>query len=173
MAYIPPQVPNIGANVPVWCGFKFLYNSNGGGAAGTYTGSIIVPAYCYLVDVMLINVVLWTGSDTITAIVGDGDDDNGFLTTTNLKATDLIAYEAASVGAGTALAGGLVGAYIANSQWTPGSGTYGRYAPVARTLTCKITAAGTATAGETHFLVSYVGPFAGATCLQSPVYAAT
>jgi len=170
---IPATQSWAGFNPVCAAGIKLLYNSGGGGgAAGTYLGDVVVPAYSYLVDVQLHGISLWTGSSTITAIVGDADDDNGFFTTTNLKATDLIANESISVAAGTALAGGLVGAYIANSQWTLGSGTYARYAPVARTITCKVSAGGTCTAGETHMIVLFIPPF-NSSPLGTPSYLAT
>ncbi len=134
---------------------------------------MVLPPYCYLYDVALIGVSLWTGTSTIGAIVGDGDDDNGFFTTTNLKATDLLAGEAISVNAGTAMAGGLIGAYVANSAWAVGGGTTNaRYNVTARTITCLVTAAGTATAGETHFLVTYT-QLSGSEPLGTPTYAAT
>lgn len=148
-------------------GFVFKYNSNGGGAAGTYTGTVKIPPNCYLVDVALYGVSLWTGSSTVAAIVGDADDDNGYLVSTNLKATDLLAGEAISVAAGTAMAGGLIGAYVANSAWAGGV-----YSTSARSITCLITAVGTATAGETHFIVKYMR-FSPSRGLGTPVYAAT
>jgi hypothetical protein len=173
---MPDQVcfarPYNGFNPIVMVGHKVKYDSNGGGAAGTYRASIIVPAYCYLVDVQLHGISLWTGSAGITGIVGDADDPDGFFTSRDLKATDLLANQSLSVAAGTALAGGGIGAYIASSRWTIGSGAYARYTPVARTITFLVTAAGTATAGETHFLVLYTEP-SGREPLGTPVYTAT
>jgi len=170
---ICPQRPYIGFNATRWVGHKLTYNSNGAGAAGTITSNIYVPAYCYLVDVQLIGVTLWTGSSTIAAIVGDADDDNGFFVTTNLKSGgNLAAGQRLAIGAGTAMAGGQIGAYVASSAWVVGSGTYGPYAAVPRIITCKITAAGTTTAGETHFVVGY-REFDATEPLGTPVFAAT
>lgn len=170
---IPPVQSYCGFNPWSMVGFKIRYDSNGGGAAGTYTASVVLPPYAYLIDVALVGVTLWTGSSTIGVIVGDGDDDNGFFTTANLKATDLLAGEAISVNAGTAMAGGLIGAYVANSAWAVGGGTTNaRYSTSARTITALVTAAGTATAGETHFLVSYA-IMSGSLPLGAPVYAAS
>lgn len=165
--------PYTGQNVVCWGGFIFKYDSGGGGgAAGAYTGSLVVPAYCYLMDVQLQGVTLWTGSGTVAAIVGDADDADGFITSTDLKATDLLAGESISIAAGTAMAGGKIGAYVANSQWCKGSGTYGQYATAARTITCTITTSGTATAGETHLLIAYL-PVHGREPFVAPTWAAS
>lgn len=170
-----PTRPWEGFNTDRWVGHDISYNSGGTGleaTSRTYTSNIIIPPKSFLLDVQLHAWTLWTGSGAISAIVGDADDDNGYFTTTNLKATDLLAKEAASVAAGTAMAGGLIGAYVANSQWVSGSGTYGQYAEVARTITCKITAAGTATAGRTLFLVRYL-EISGSEPLGVPTYLAS
>jgi hypothetical protein len=169
----PAIRPWDGYNPVIFTGHKIRYDSNGGGAAGTYTASVVVPAYCYLWDVMLVGKTLWTGSSTIAVIVGDADDDNGFIVSTNLKSGgELAAGQSVSIAAGTALAGGRIGAYIASSAWVVGSGTYGRYAEVPRTITALVTAAGTATAGETHFIVAYAQA-SGSEPLGTPVFAAT
>ena len=169
----PPR-PWVGFNTVRWVGHDIQYNSGGTGidaTSRTYTSTIIVPQYCILIDVMLIGVTLWTGSSTISAIVGDADTTNGFFTTTNLKATDLLAGESISVGAGTAMAGGLVGGYVANSQWGPASATYGQWSGAAgRKITCTVTAAGTATAGRTLFVVGYL-EFSGSEPMGVPTYA--
>lgn len=62
----------------------------------TYTGTIEIPAGAFLNDVQLVNVVLWDDSGTVTAIVGDDDDPDGWFTGVNMKATDLLVGEVLS-----------------------------------------------------------------------------
>jgi hypothetical protein len=116
------------------------------GAAGTYTGSVSLPAGATLIDIIVNGVVLWGAGTSATMIVGDGTDPDGYFTGVNLKATDLLAGESISF----ALAGGKAGAYIANSQVSP------RYAAAARTITGSVTTVGTtSTAGRTRMVVLY------------------
>lgn len=157
MATIPAK-PTVyeGFNASRWVGAKML--AANGTAAGVHKVEIEVPAGAILLNVGVIGVTLWNQGTSSTLIVGDGDDDNGFIVATDLQATDLLAGEAILVGAGTALAGGKVGAYIANSQWAVGGGsTSGIYRTTSRVITFKNTTVGTAaTAGETICLVNYL-----------------
>ncbi|QDV26345.1 hypothetical protein [Aureliella helgolandensis] len=121
--------------------------------AGTYTGSVPLPAGATIHDILVNGVALWNASGAVTLKVGDAADDDGFFTGVNLKATDLLAGESLSF----ALAGGKAGAYIANSQVTP------RYSPAARTINAIVTAAGTAgTAGRTRVTKQMGGGAEGA-----------
>ena len=113
-------------------------------------GQIKVPANSYILDVQVHGVSLWVSGAGASLIVGDGDDDNGFHTATNLKATDLLAGEANTM----EHPGGLAGAYTDAQQRK-------FYSASARTVIAKLTLATNATAasaGETRVLVMYCCP---------------
>lgn len=117
--------------------------------AGTYTGSVTLPAGSTLLDVVVIGVALWDNAGTATLIAGDNTDPDGYYTAVNLKATDLLAGESLSF----ALAGGKAGAYIANSQVSP------RYHAAADTVTAVVTTSSTGgSAGRTRVTVVYAAP---------------
>ena len=132
------------------------------GAAGTYTGSVTIPAGACLKDIIVNGVALWTAGTSATMIVGDASDDNGFFAAVDLKATDLLAGESISFDQ----AGGKAGAYIANNQVSP------RYYASGGTITGLITTVGTtATAGRTRMSVIYSAPASNSVTLAT--YAAT
>ena len=117
--------------------------------AGTYTGSVALPAGATLDDIIVNGVALWDNAGTATLIVGDGTDPDGYYTAVNLKATDLLAGESLSF----ALAGGKAGAYIANSQVSP------RYAAAARSIIAVVTTSSTGgSAGRTRVVVLWTLP---------------
>lgn len=121
--------------------------------AGTYTGSVTVPAGATILDIIVNGVALWTATTSATLIVGDVTDPDGYYTAVDLKATDLLAGESISF----ALAGGKAGAYIANSQVSP------RYSASERTISGVVTTVGAAgSAGRTRMVVVYVLPTASA-----------
>lgn len=120
--------------------------------AGTYTGSVSVPAGATILDIIVNGVALWTAGTSATLKVGDATDDDGYYTGINLKATDLLAGESLSF----ALAGGKAGAYIANSQVSP------RYSASARVISGIITSVGAGTAGRTRMVVIFTLPTASA-----------
>lgn len=126
--------------------------------AGTYTGSVVVPAGSTILDIVVNGVALWDNSGTATLKVGDGTDDDGFYTGVNLKATDLLAGESLSF----ALAGGKAGAYIANSQVSP------RYSASERTVSGVVTTSSTGgSAGRTRMTVVWVAPAATAAATKA------
>ena len=113
-------------------------------------GQIKVPANSYILDVQVHGVSVWVSGAAASLIVGDGDDDNGFHTSTDLKATDLLAGEANTM----EHPGGKAGAYTASEQRK-------FYSASARTVIAKLTLATNATAasaGETRVLVMYCCP---------------
>ena len=113
-------------------------------------GQIKVPANSYILDVQVHGISLWVAGAAASLIVGDGDDDNGFHTATNLKATDLLAGEANTM----EHPGGKAGAYTASEQRV-------FYSSSARTVIAKLTLTANATAasaGETRVLVMYCCP---------------
>ena len=110
-------------------------------------GQVKVPANSYILDVQVHGVSLWVSGAAVAMIVGDGDDDNGFHASTNLKATALLAGEANTM----EHPGGLAGAYTASEQRV-------FYSSSARTVIADITVTNHATAvsaGETRVLVMY------------------
>jgi hypothetical protein len=120
--------------------------------AGTYTGSVSVPADATILDIIVNGVALWTAGTSAVMKVGDAADDDGYYTAVNLKATDLLAGESISF----ALAGGKAGAYIANSQVSP------RYSASARVISGIVTSVGAGTAGRTRMCVIFTLPTATA-----------
>ena len=121
--------------------------------AGTYTGSVAVPAGATIHDIIISGVALWDNAGACTLKVGDATDDDGYYTAVNLKATDLLAGETLSF----ALAGGKAGAYIANTQVSP------RYNASAVTISGIVTTASTGgSAGRTRLQVIYSKPTASA-----------
>lgn len=117
--------------------------------AGTYTGTVNVPAGSVVHDVIVSGVSLWAATTSATMKVGDASDDDGYFTGVDLKATDLLAGEDISF----ALAGGKAGAYIAGSQANK------RYNASARTITGIVTTVGAAgAAGVTRMTVLWNVP---------------
>lgn len=82
--------------------------------AGTYTGSVTVPAGATLIDIVITNVMQWSNSGTVNMNVGDAADPDGYYTQISLKALqDLPATYSVSFGLTTAFGGGSVaGAYL-------------------------------------------------------------
>lgn len=116
--------------------------------AGTYTGSVSIPAGSTVHDVIVNGVALWDAGTSAAMDVGDAADPNGFFAAINLKATDLLAGESISFES----AGGKAGAYIANSQVSP------RYSASARVISGIVTSVGAGTAGRTRMTVVYSKP---------------
>lgn len=128
--------------------------------AGTYTGSITVPAGGYLLDVIVHAVAVWDTTTSATGKVGDAADDDGIFTDIDLKATELIAAEGISAAGVAGSAGGVAGADLANSQWNR------RYLATERVISLIVISVGAAgTLGRTRMTVVYV--------LPSPVIVAT
>ena len=117
--------------------------------AGTYTGSVAVPAGATILDIIVNGVALWTATTSAAMDVGDAADPNGYFAGIDLKATDLLAGESISF----AQAGGKAGAYIANSQVSP------RYSASARVVSGIIVTVGAAgNAGRTRMVVVFALP---------------
>ena len=134
--------PNVAEMVMSW-------DDNGGGAAGVYSISTIIPAGAYIQDIQVHTDTLWDSDTRATLIVGDSDDENGFYTGVNAKATDLVANEVLSF----YHLGGKEGAYV-----TDNNGVMTQYSSSARTVTAQMTTVGAATAGVTRIVVIWVKP---------------
>lgn len=111
--------------------------------AGTYTGTIPLPAGARILDIGVDGQALWTGTSA-SLIVGDAADNDGFFTATDLVATDLLAGEINNL----EHPGGKAGAYIAAEQRKLWQAT-------ARSVIGVITQVGTGTAGRTRLYVVY------------------
>lgn len=122
--------------------------------AGTYTGSVVVPAGSLLIDIKVWSTVLWDNSGTAVMKVGDTDDD-GWYVGINLKATDLLVGEEINF----VQTGGKQGTYLDTSTgkrsaaWLPSGAT------IAGIVTTSSTGGG---AGRSFMLVEYVTPVATA-----------
>ena len=119
--------------------------------AGTYTGTIALPAGSRIIDIGVDGQAVWTAGTSASIIVGDGSDPDGFFTETNLKVTDLLAGEINNI----EHPGELAGAYIVNEQRK-------LYSAAARNIIGVATSVGAGTAGRTRMYVCYATPTAGA-----------
>ena len=137
-------------------GFKFVENG-----AGTYTGTVVIPEDCVLVDIIVEAEALWTAATSATLDVGDATDPNGIYASVNLKATDLTAGQSLSL----AQPGGLYGADYTPNDATAASAILGlaghalrRKLTAARTLQAVVTSVGAGTAGRTTVTFVYARP---------------
>jgi hypothetical protein len=112
--------------------------------AGTYTGTIPLPAGARIIDIGVDGQAVWTAATSASLIVGDDDEDDGFFTATNLKATDLLAGEINNI----EHPGGQAGAYIVSEQRV-------LYSATARNVIGVVTSEGAGTAGRTRLYVVY------------------
>ena len=113
--------------------------------AGTYTGTMALPAGNRIIDIGCDGQALWNSAGACALIVGDDADPDGFFTSTDLKATDLLAGEINNL----EHPGGKAGVYIASEQRNLFSAT-------ARNIVAVVTqASGTGTAGRTRVYVVY------------------
>lgn len=113
---------------------------------GTYTATMVLPAGSRILDIGCDGQALWNSAGACALVVGDAGSANGFFTSTNLKATDLLAGEINNL----EHPGGLAGAYIAAEQRN-------LYSATARSVIAVVTqASGTGTLGRTRVYVEYV-----------------
>ncbi len=139
-----------GAYIPVVEMRSFTQTS----AAGTYTGTVTVPAGGLITDIKLWSTVLWNAGTSATGKIGDAADDDGWFTGIDMQATDLLVGEELNF----IQTGGKEGAYL---SLTTGARTKA-YSASARAVACIITTVGTGTAGRSFFSVHYVVPTATA-----------
>lgn len=120
--------------------------------AGTYTADFKLPANSVVLDIVATAEALWTAATSAALIVGNADDDDGFIASTNLKATDLLVGESISIGGGLYTGGGKLGA-----DATVGTNTHivDRFYSSGGTITAKVTSVGAGTAGRTRVDVIY------------------
>ena len=120
--------------------------------AGTYTGTVALPAGAVVVDIIVHAIALWAAAVSAAMIVGDTDNDNGFFDAVDLKATDLLAAESISF----AQTGGKEGADLDD----PAAGAHvrRRYLATARNIIGKVVSVGAGTTGRTLMTVVYTVP---------------
>jgi hypothetical protein len=87
---------------------------------GTYTATVTVPANSWIVDIKVYAVALWNSATSASLDVGDASVADGFYSSIDLLATDLLADEVLAFDS----AGGSPGAYIVaatglrNTMWS-------------------------------------------------------
>lgn len=120
--------------------------------AGTYTGTVALPAGAVVIDIIVHAIALWAAATSAALIVGDAADDNGFFASTDLKATDLLAAESISF----AQTGAKEGADLDD----PAAGAHvrRRYLATARNIIGKVVSVGAGTTGRTLMTVVYAVP---------------
>lgn len=119
--------------------------------AGTYTGSVTVPAGASILDIQVRSTALWTATTSALMDVGDVTDPDGWYTQIDLKATDLLVGEVIRFGS----TGGKEGAYYVAASGLL-SAAYSASARVISGIVVTVGAAGNA--GRTRMLVVYVLP---------------
>ncbi len=123
--------------------------------AGTYTGTVTVPAGAIITDIKVWSTVLWTATTSALMDVGDVADPDGWFTQINLKATDLLVDEEINL----ENLGGKQGAYIVAATGQRSTA----YSASSRAVSgIIITVGGAGNAGRTFMSVHYVLPTATA-----------
>lgn len=123
--------------------------------AGVYTGSVVVPAGAWLVDIIIHGVAVWDNDGAVDMDVGVSGAATSYFDITSLKAGgDLVAGESISFGTGSD--GGEGGTIAATN--------FARYSATARTIDGIITTASTGgSTGRTRMVVLWVLPLAAHT----------
>lgn len=152
---LDPRAPNLNPNAVRVAGIQLLEadpdTAAARGAAGTVTGSVTVPAYAAILDIVVYQEAVWTDGTSATLKVGiNGDDDDTFYTGVNVKATDLTADQGITFLA----AGGVGGTSLATATHILDiMDTSDRQIDAIVTL-----GAGDGTAGKTYVYVVYAVP---------------
>jgi len=120
--------------------------------AGTWTGTVALPAGSWLEDVVIEAVAVWDSETSATLDAGlSATDPDGLFASVNLKATDLTAAQTISFHH----RGGKGGALMAGSDTHVNS----LYIATAESVIVTVVKTGTTgTAGRTRVLVTYVVP---------------
>ena len=133
----------------------------------THTGTVVIPAGATLHDIIVTSSVLWT--DTSAAIVvGDAQSADGWFTSCNLAATDLLVGEALRASDATTGWGGVPGTYLVAATGVMGQATSTKAGPYYVTAGSVIGVVSvttpSGTAGRTFMTVTYsVGTVTAAT----------
>ncbi len=124
----------------------------------TSTGTVVIPAGATLVDIVVTSSVLWSkASSRFTC--GDAQSANGWFTSTDLSATDLLVGEALRAAGGVQAWGGKNGTYLVSATGVFGQATATKAGPYYVTAgsvigVCTVTP-GAGTAGRTFMTVTY------------------
>lgn len=126
--------------------------------AGTYGATFTLPAGATLIDIVVTAEALWTAATSAALVVGETGSATGFITSTDLKATDLLVGESISISGGISLAGGKSGALITAGTNTHVTKRYqdGGAGETDYVITATVTSVGAGTAGRTRVTVLYV-----------------
>jgi hypothetical protein len=122
----------------------------------THTATFTIPAGATLLDIYAVPQVLWTGG-TAALTIGDANSANGWMTTCNLKATDLILGERFQASNANNW-GGVNGAYLTTAGRFGQQSTtmIGGYCPTAYSVIAVVTVGTPATtAGRLRVTVLY------------------
>lgn len=124
----------------------------------THTATFTIPAGATLNDIIVTPVVLWGATTSAGFTCGDVNSANGWFTTTDLKATDLVLGERLQAANATRW-GGVNGAYLVSATGRFGqqsTNMIGGYSPNAYSVIGVITVVGpSATTGRTRMTVIY------------------
>jgi hypothetical protein len=123
--------------------------------AGTYTGTVVIPAGATLIDVIVHADALWTASSSAALIVGDTVDDDGIYAAVDLKSTDLLAEEGLSFAYPAGQFGADVVMDYASVATIGASYIKRRQLSTGRTMQAKVTSVGAGTGGRTRVTFVY------------------
>ncbi len=125
-----------------------------------HTGTVPIPAGAVLLNIQVVNTVLW-GATSAGLIVGDDDDPNGFLETVDCKATDLAVGEVMDI-SNAENWGGKNGVYLVAATGRKGNvatGNSGIYYAASNNVIGIMTVGTPATTtGRTFMAVTYCLP---------------
>jgi hypothetical protein len=128
----------------------------------THTGTVVIPAGATLLDIYVIPFALWGAGTSAAFTCGDAASANGWFTSTNLKATDLVLGErlqaSQAVATDGSYGGTKEGAYVTTAGRFGQQSTtmIGGYCPTAYSVIGVVTVVGpSATTGRLNMTVLY------------------
>ncbi len=123
-------------------------------ANAVHTGSVTLPPGSTLIDIIVHAAAVWDSGTSAVMKVGDTNDDDGYFTAVNVKATDLTGAQSISFG----YTGGKEGAYLDGGE-AAGDHVRRRYLAGNRVISGIITDVNVAgTAGRTRMTVVFSLP---------------
>ena len=122
-----------------------------------HTGTVPIPAGATLLNIQVVNTVLW-GATSAALDVGDDDDANGYFAAVNCKATDLLIGEVLDI-SNAENWGGKNGDYLVAATGRKGCAAGGIYYAAANNIIGVMTVGTPAAAtGRTFMAVTYCVP---------------
>lgn len=137
-----------------------IFQANTSTTLLTHTGTVRLPARSTLLDIYLVPQVLWTAT-TATIVIGDANSANGWFTSTNLVATDLVLGERLQASQAVATDGSYGGTFEGSYVTTAGrfgqaaTNMIGGYCPTAYSVIGVVTVTGPTAVGTTRMTVIY------------------